>query len=139
VGRSLTRGRLCRLQLLQSLVSAVIFESESRGTLNILHCLRFETFLFVVTYYSRGYGGGIRPPLHTGYCLNSNLVEFIAPWHGPRRKHGSFYCSSIISVVICLFAKPLLSIGSCIFTYILQPLPSNRYTCYSINFIQTLM
>jgi hypothetical protein len=32
----------------------------------IFYCLRFETSLFVVSYGSQGYGGGIRPRLHTG-------------------------------------------------------------------------
>jgi hypothetical protein len=32
----------------------------------IFYCLRFETSLFVVSYYSQGHGGGIRPLLHRG-------------------------------------------------------------------------
>jgi hypothetical protein len=32
----------------------------------IFHCLRFETSFFVASYDSKGYGGGIRPRLHTG-------------------------------------------------------------------------
>jgi hypothetical protein len=32
----------------------------------IFYCLRFETSLFVASYYSQGDGGGIRPRLHTG-------------------------------------------------------------------------
>jgi hypothetical protein len=56
---SLTRGRVCRLQLLLALASAVIFGSES-------HCLRFDTSFFVASYDLQGYGGGIRPRLHTG-------------------------------------------------------------------------
>jgi hypothetical protein len=32
----------------------------------IFYCLRFETSLFVASYDSQGYGGGIRPHLHTG-------------------------------------------------------------------------
>jgi hypothetical protein len=41
---SLTRGRVCRLQLLLTLASAVFF------------CLRFETSFFVASYDSQGYG-----------------------------------------------------------------------------------
>jgi hypothetical protein len=33
------------------------------------YCLRFETFLFVAFYDSQGYGGGIRPRLHTVLTL----------------------------------------------------------------------
>jgi hypothetical protein len=32
----------------------------------IFYCLRFETSIFVTSYDSQGYGGGIRPRLHTG-------------------------------------------------------------------------
>jgi hypothetical protein len=38
------------------------------GLVTIVYCLRFETCLFVASYDSQGYGGGIRPRLHTG-CL----------------------------------------------------------------------
>jgi hypothetical protein len=37
------------------------------GVATIFYCLRFETFLFVTSYNSRGYGGGILPRLHTGF------------------------------------------------------------------------
>jgi hypothetical protein len=36
------------------------------GLVTISHCLRFETSLSVISYDSLGYGGGIRPRLHTG-------------------------------------------------------------------------
>jgi hypothetical protein len=32
----------------------------------IFYCLRFDTSLFVASYESQGYGGVIRPRLHTG-------------------------------------------------------------------------
>jgi hypothetical protein len=62
---SLTRGWVCHLQFLLGFASAVILGSESRGTRD--HILRpsFETSLFVVSYDSQGYGGGIRLLLHT--------------------------------------------------------------------------
>jgi hypothetical protein len=40
--------------------------SSPVGLATILYCLRFETSLFVASYDSQGYGGGIRPRLHTG-------------------------------------------------------------------------
>jgi hypothetical protein len=85
---SLTRGWVCRLQLLLALASAVILGSESRGTHEHIllsqirgpgpHiCIPQEQggpfmppgtgFLFVASYDSHGYGGGIRTRLHTGY------------------------------------------------------------------------
>jgi hypothetical protein len=57
---SLTRGRVCRLQVLLALASAV-----SLGT--IFYCLRLETSLFVASYDSQGYGGCIRLRFHMGY------------------------------------------------------------------------
>jgi hypothetical protein len=93
VTSSLTRGWVCRLQLLQSLASALLFMSESRGTHD--HILLFQTrdspklegqvpvflspkngvaqlysqalgSLFIASYDSHGYGGVVRPRFHTG-------------------------------------------------------------------------
>jgi hypothetical protein len=75
---SLTRGRVRLLQLLLALASAVILASES-------HCLRFETSLFVASYDSQGYGGGIRPRLHTGLSVSSvshPLKTALSNWIG---------------------------------------------------------
>jgi hypothetical protein len=36
------------------------------GLALIFYCLRYETSLFVTSYDSQGYGGSIRPRLHTG-------------------------------------------------------------------------
>jgi hypothetical protein len=53
--------------LLLVLASAVILESESRGTGDyIFYYLRFETSPFIASYDSQGYGGGIRTRFHTG-------------------------------------------------------------------------
>jgi hypothetical protein len=87
------RGRVCRLQLVVALASAVILGSESRGTSDhILLCQIRDSSnlegqvpvfisprnrvaqlypealaaLFIATYDSHGYGGGIRPRLHAG-------------------------------------------------------------------------
>jgi hypothetical protein len=100
---------VCRLQLLLVLASAVILKSEYRGAHdhNLLSETRdFSNFegqvpvfitprnraaqlytqelgsLFVASYDSQGYGGGIRPCLHTG-----SIVFLITILHGLRRKH----------------------------------------------------
>jgi hypothetical protein len=39
------------------------------GLVTIFYCLSFETSLFVASYDSQGYGGGIRPRLHTEFFL----------------------------------------------------------------------
>jgi hypothetical protein len=97
VTSSLTRGWVYRLQLLLVLASAVILKSESRGTHNqillsqIRDCPDLEGqvpilkspwnkvallylqalgSIFVASYYSQGYGGGIRPRLHTGFAVS---------------------------------------------------------------------
>jgi hypothetical protein len=88
---SLTRERVCRLQLLLVLASAVILGSESRGTRD--HILLSQIpqpggpgvpvfisprdrvaqlypqalgFFFAASYDSQGYGCGIRTRLHVG-------------------------------------------------------------------------
>jgi hypothetical protein len=74
--------------------------------------------------------------------LNSNLVPLVTHRHGPHRKHLSML-SLIIGVGTCLFAKPLLSNGCCIFSYsavvayqralFIESLRSNGSTCYSMK------
>jgi hypothetical protein len=91
VTSSLTRGWVCRLQLLLALASAVILRFESRGTHNhiLLSQIRDSPnledqvpvfispknrvallypqelgCLFIASYDSQGYGGGIRPRIH---------------------------------------------------------------------------
>jgi hypothetical protein len=73
---SLTRGRVCRLQLLLALASAVILGSESRGARDHILLPQIRDFLFVASYDSQGYGGGIRPRLHTGLS-SVNIVKMI--------------------------------------------------------------
>jgi hypothetical protein len=94
---SLTRGRFCRLQLLLVLASTVVLGSESRGTHDhiLLSQIRDSRnlegqvpvfiyprnrvvqlypqalgCLFVASYDSHGYSGGIRTRLHH-HCLRS--------------------------------------------------------------------
>jgi hypothetical protein len=90
----LKRGWVCRLQFLLTLASAVILSSESRGTHDHILLSRIRDSpnregqvpvfifprnrvtqlypkalgsLFIASYDSQGYGGGIRPRLHTGW------------------------------------------------------------------------
>jgi hypothetical protein len=65
------------------------------GFMTIFYCLRFETSLFVASYDSQGYGGGIRPRLHT----EAPNVLVITSRYGPDRKHRS-------SIVACVFIAP---------------------------------
>jgi hypothetical protein len=40
------------------------------GLVTVFHCLRFEISLFVASYDWQGYGGGIRPRLHTAVATD---------------------------------------------------------------------
>jgi hypothetical protein len=54
------RGRVCRLQFLLALASAVILQQSPVGLETIFYCLRIEISLSVASYDSQGYGGGIQ-------------------------------------------------------------------------------
>jgi hypothetical protein len=47
---------------------------SSVGLITIFYSLRFETSLFVASYDSQGYGGGIRNPLHTGHSQSQSHI-----------------------------------------------------------------
>jgi hypothetical protein len=67
VGRPLWREVGSVLRICCWPLSSQSFSGPSPlGLETIFYCLRFETSLFVAFYDSQGYGGGIRPRLHTG-------------------------------------------------------------------------
>jgi hypothetical protein len=49
------------------------------GLMTIFYCLRFETSLFVASYDSQCYGGGIQPCLHTGVYLPVKVRVMLRP------------------------------------------------------------
>jgi hypothetical protein len=63
---SLTRGRVCRLQFLLVLASAVIFGSESHGTRERILRSQIRYFPFRRLLRLAGLRGRYRPRLHTG-------------------------------------------------------------------------
>jgi hypothetical protein len=118
------RGWVCRLQLLLALASAVILRSESHGTHDhiLLSQIRDSpslegqvhvflsprnrvaqlypqalSSLFVASYDSQGYGGGIRYCLHTGshprFFNIDECTPFTNAWSPPPRVP---FCSSIM-------------------------------------------
>jgi hypothetical protein len=89
---SLTRGRVCRLQLLLALASAVL--------VTLFYCLRFETSLFVASYDTQGYGGGIRTRLHMGVIYLVNCSPFITL--------GEPYTEHSIQQYMCLLSQECL-------------------------------
>jgi hypothetical protein len=46
----------------------------------LVYCLRFETSLFVASYDSQDYGGGIRPRLHTGVTYLFSFVKSVSAY-----------------------------------------------------------
>jgi hypothetical protein len=107
---SLTRGRVCRLQLLLILASAVIFGSEScryRGHILLSH------FLFVTSYDSQGYGGGIRPRLHTGYsCTESESYVTTDGQPASLSWNKAPFCGLWPNLYCCLTVAGLLMLGA---------------------------
>jgi hypothetical protein len=96
----LTRGRVCRLQLLLALASAVIFWPESRRTRG--HILLSQIRDFPFRHLLRFAGSRWRystPPPH-GYPWGSRpIFVLITSRHGPHRKHSSqqfVYCCAWI-------------------------------------------
>jgi hypothetical protein len=59
------------------------------GLVTIVYCLRFETSLFVAFYDSQGYGGGIRPRLHTAHSCR--FITFCEPCRDHLLK-GFYIC-----------------------------------------------
>jgi hypothetical protein len=133
----LTRGWVCRLQLLLDLASAVILGSEFRGAHNriLLSQIRDSTnlegqapvfisprnrvaqlnpqalgSLSVASYHSQGYGGGIRPRLHTGFLEVKVRVKFmLLPTHNyrltpyvPRPDGIEDTASNSLTIVTCV-------------------------------------
>jgi hypothetical protein len=105
---SLTRGRVCRVQLLLVLASTIMFGPESRGTTApiLLSQIRDFPFRRLLRLAGLRWRYSASPP----NCLNSSLgrgrVDNTAP-----------HCSSFFAVATCLFAKPLLRNGCSILAY----------------------
>jgi hypothetical protein len=81
------------------------------GLVTIICCLRFETSLFVASYDSQGYGGGIRPRLHTGDLFQRSPLSFYNPSVRTAEKTQPFYCclnSSSRKCVYSIFPKQRL-------------------------------
>jgi hypothetical protein len=67
------------------------------GLVTIFYCLRFDTSLFVASYDSQGYGGGIWPRLHrdSGCCLATIRCD-------PHRKHRPLLFAACLLERVCL-------------------------------------
>jgi hypothetical protein len=66
----------------------------------IFYCLRFEISLFVASYGSQGYGGGIRPRLHTGVQRLTQLFSLYSL--GAAATESTVLTNSSIIIEACL-------------------------------------
>jgi hypothetical protein len=71
--------------------------------------------LFVASYESQGYGGGIQPRLHTGAELTTNRVLVITSRLGPTENAAHLLLKS------CLWERVLF----------MKALPSNNYGIFA--------
>jgi hypothetical protein len=84
--------------------------------------------LFVASYDSQGYGGGIRSLLHTA-LIQMIFVLFITPRHGPRGKYGLSLAEKAclqrrcIATKIIRFLLAFLLQRKCVY----EQLPSNLH------------
>jgi hypothetical protein len=66
------------------------------GLATIYYCLGFETSLFVTSYDSQGYGGGIRPHLNTGETWPPHCPLPITSRHGSHKQQNSLLLRSCL-------------------------------------------
>jgi hypothetical protein len=102
------------------------------GLATIFYCLRFETSLFVAFYDSQGYGGGIRPRVHTG---NTHICQSSRPKLASRRPDIKLYTSSFLGlsskhVFRCCVDRLHLAVVTQTFLY---ALPRNRCLCHNLG------
>jgi hypothetical protein len=82
------------------------------GLVTIFHCLRFETSLFVASYYSQGHGGGIRT---SGNAFVRRLARSIA-WSWASvfpRVAFPFSQFALLHSVTCVRLRLITILGNC--------------------------
>jgi hypothetical protein len=75
-----SRSVLSHRQILTESYNTTDGQSASPVEFATFYCLRFETFLFVASCDSQGYGGSVRPRLHTGFDLSLSQSQFLYGW-----------------------------------------------------------
>jgi hypothetical protein len=87
----------------------------------IFCCLRFESSPSVASFDSKGYGGGIRRRLHTGWPILASIILLTTPLHGPSIKHyfhQYLYCCRRIRCSRNVYTESLPRNGYGIFAYL---------------------
>jgi hypothetical protein len=131
---SLTTGRVCCLHLLLTIAKAVILGSESRGTRDHICCLRYETSICVASYDSQGYGGCVRPSLHTWDYSNSRMHSLL--WL-PRSRDRSYnfqqfvlFCFSVATKRVSNLVATLWFLQA--YSLLREQVPANRSLAKSL-------
>jgi hypothetical protein len=85
------------------------------GLVTIFYCLRFETSLFVASCDSQGYGGVIRPRLHTQLILLALDFRYLASGQPQEETPFPSLWQNNISIVVCVFvAAGAYSLSRCL-------------------------
>jgi hypothetical protein len=111
---SLTRERVCRLQLLLAFASAVIFGSEFGRTRGYILLSQIWDFPFRCSYDSKGYGGGFRPRLH------------VSLWPGADRKQNTQLDGSSVVNCVCVAMKTCVNLRATLWIIQAYSLPRKR-------------
>jgi hypothetical protein len=130
---SLTRGRVCRLQLPLALTSALILGSESHRTRDHILLSQIWDFHFC-RLLSQGYCGGIRPHLHTRlseseshcYWRSISLSVLVS---SPFRGSWPDICYCLTISVLSLGGRPLWREGGSVFCQSLSAVISQLSVC----------
>jgi hypothetical protein len=104
---SLTKGLVCHLQLLLALASALVLGYECPGTRDHILLSQIRDLPCCASYYSQGYGEGIRPRLHTGNSAPASFGTLLYNhFERSTQKTEPLYCREGVFIV------PLYSNGS---------------------------
>jgi hypothetical protein len=104
---------------------------QELATIHVCYCLRFETSLFVASYDTHDYGGGIRPRLRTLLAEWPQLHSLQPLLHGQSIKHRfqQYLCCCVrirFSGNMCRDSLP--RIGRCLFAYLAVIIQQELYT-----------
>jgi hypothetical protein len=129
---SLTGGRVCRLQLLLPLASAVILWPEPLWTRD--HILLSQIWGFPFRRLLRLAGSRWRysTPPPRGYTPSRFLCPFITPRHGPHGRHCLLFLRMCVYWSVTWQWMSYCRVRLCCWNVFSDPLPGNRYTRHNM-------